>query len=54
MKEKDSITVYWSPSAYRPENESWSLLYSKPENLFNKQRKQYSKHFFMSRNDGDV
>jgi hypothetical protein len=43
MKEKDSITVYWSPSAYRPENESWSLLYSKPENLFNEHRKNKNK-----------
>jgi len=32
---KDTITIYWSPSAFLPEESSWTMLYSEPEPLLN-------------------
>jgi hypothetical protein len=30
MREKDTITVYWAPSLFDPDKESWSMMYPEP------------------------
>ena len=39
MKDKDYITVYWSPGAYIPEVESWSMLYQEPAHVLSSYNK---------------
>jgi hypothetical protein len=38
MKNKDEITIYWSPAAYVADKESWALAYAEPVSLINEYR----------------
>lgn len=39
MENSDTITVYWAPSPYTLQQESWSMAYAEPVHLFSEHRK---------------
>jgi hypothetical protein len=40
MKDKDTLTIYWSSLNYNPNQKSWSMLYREPESLSSLLRRQ--------------
>ncbi len=40
MKDKDTLTIYWTASGYNPEAFSRTMLYAEPEHVFNALRRQ--------------
>jgi hypothetical protein len=36
VSKKDTITIYWAPAPFMPDNDSWAMLYRDPEPVFDK------------------